>query len=40
MPLIGQLNSTVAGLGSPGPSGIDMICNKAIYGLDSAAMHF
>ena len=34
IPLIRQLNSSVAGLGSPGPSGVDMICNIATCGSD------
>ena len=40
MPLIGQLNISVAGLGSPGPNGDDLICNKAICGSDLVSKHF
>ena len=31
IPLIGQLSNNVTGLGSPGPSGVNLICNKAIH---------
>ena len=34
IPLIGQLNRSIAGLGSPSPSGVDLICSKAICGSD------
>ena len=34
IPLIGQLNNSVAGLGWPNPSGVDLICKKAICGSD------
>ena len=40
MPLIGQLDSSIAGFGSPGPSGVDLICNKAICGSDVMSKHF
>ena len=40
MLFIGQLNSTVAGLGSPGPSGVDLIFNKFIWGSDLVLKHF
>ena len=29
MPLVGQLNSSVAELGSPSPSSVILICNRA-----------
>ena len=40
MPLIEWLKSSVAGLGSPGPSGVDLICNEAILMSDLVSMHF
>ena len=40
MPPIGQLNNSIAGLGSPCPSGVHLICNKAICISDSVSMHF
>ena len=30
MPLIGQVNNSIAGFDSPGPSEVDLICSKAI----------
>ena len=30
MPIIGQLNKSVVGLGSPAPSGIDLTCKSYI----------
>ena len=40
MPLTGHLNNSVAGLGSPGPNGIDLICNKAMCGPHLVSKHF
>ena len=40
IPLVGQINSSVAGLGSPGPSGIIFICNKARCKLELSVMTF
>ena len=31
MPVIGLLNSNIAGIGSPDPSGVDYICNKTRF---------
>ena len=39
MPLIGQLNNIITELGSPGPSRIDLIFNKAICISDLVSMH-
>ena len=40
IPLFGQLNNSVAGLGSPSPSGTALICNKAIHESDLVSKHF
>ena len=40
IPLIGQLNSIFAGIGSPGPSGVLWICNKAKCRSLFASKHF
>ena len=40
IPLFGQLNNIDAGLGGPGPSGVDLICSKAICGSDLVSKHF
>ena len=40
MPLIRQLNNTVAGLESPSPSGVSYICNRPICGLPLVSKHF
>ena len=38
--LIGQLNTSVIGLSSPCPSGVELICNKAIHGSALVSIHF
>ena len=40
MPCIGLLNSSVVWLGSPGSSGVILICNKAICMSSLVSMHF
>ena len=40
IPLVGQLNSNVAGLGSPGPSSIVLTCNTARHTSDLVLWHF
>ena len=40
MPLIGQLNDSDVGLGSPGLSRVDPICNKAICISDLVSFHW
>ena len=40
IPLVGQLNSNVAGLGSPGPNDIIQICNRAKCLPDLVTLHF
>ena len=40
IPLIWQFNNSVVGLGSTGPSGVDVTCNKAICMSDLVTMHF
>ena len=40
MPLIGQLYNRVVGLGSPGPNGVDLICNNIICWSDLVSKHF
>ena len=40
MPLIGQLSNIVAGLGSPGPSGVICICNRAMCRSALESKHF
>ena len=40
MPLIGPLYNRIAGFGSPGPSGFELIYNKAICIFDLVSMHF
>ena len=40
MPHVGELNNSTAGLGSPGPSGVDLSCNKAVCTSDLVPIHF
>ena len=40
IPLIVQLNSSVAELGRPGTGSVDLICNKAICGSDLVSRNF
>ena len=40
IPLVGPLNTSFAGLGSPGPSGIIVICNKARCISELVSWHF
>ena len=40
IPLIGQSNNNVAGLGRPGPRGVDLTCNKARHVLALVLLHF
>ena len=40
IPPVGQLNSSVAGLGSPGPSGIILTCNRARCISDLVSQYF
>ena len=40
MLLIGQLNSTVVGLGSPCPNGVICICSRAMCGSPLESKHF
>ena len=40
MPLIGQLNNMVTGLGKPGPNGVICICKRAMCGSALESRHF
>ena len=40
MPQIGQLNSGIVGLSSPGSSGVTLICNKDTCMCSLVSMHF